>query len=148
MADLATTTVAAMAPRDMDVSICDEEIAPADLDTTADVVGLTGKVTQTGRMIALAQEYRARGKVVLIGGPYASLDPEVFRPHCDILVRGELEGIAERLFADLKGGRARDDYDGGRPDLERVARAAMGPVSQPPRPARLRPDLARLPVPV
>jgi hypothetical protein len=117
VADLATTTVAAMAPADVRVAICDEDIAPADLDTPAQVIGLTGKVTQLGRMIALAAAYRARGKTVLIGGPYASLDPEALRPHCDILVRGELEGIAEGLFADLSAGRWKEDYEGGRPEI-------------------------------
>src|SRR5262245_60209593 len=99
VADLVPTTVAAMAPADVQVAICDEDIAPADLDTPADFIGLTGKVTQLGRLIALADAYRGRGKTVLIGGPCASLDPEALRPHCDILVRGELEGIAPELFA-------------------------------------------------
>ncbi len=106
-----------MAPAGVHVTICDEDIAPADLDTTAEIIGLTGKVTQLGRMIELAAAYRARGKTVLIGGPYASLDPEALRPHCDILVRGELEGIAEGLFADLNEGRAKEDYQGDRPEI-------------------------------
>ena len=138
VADLATTTVAAMAPGDVHVAICDEDIEPADLNTSADIVGLTGKVTQLGRMIDLAAKYRARGKTVLIGGSYASLDPEALRPHCDILVRGELEDIAGGLFNDLKERRWKEDYEGGRPaltsspiprwDLYRNDRALLGCV--------------------
>jgi radical SAM superfamily enzyme YgiQ (UPF0313 family) len=37
-------------------------------------------------MIELAGEFRRRGKLVLIGGPYASLNPDDMRPHADILV--------------------------------------------------------------
>ena len=138
VADLATTTVAAMAPEDVHVAICDEDIEPADLSTSADIVGLTGKVTQLGRMIALAAKYRARGKTVLIGGSYASLDPEALRPHCDILVRGELEDIAGGLFNDLKERRVEGGLRGGRPaltsspiprwDLYRNDRALLGCV--------------------
>ena len=47
IANLATTTVAAMAPDDFEVRICDEDISPADLDCPADFVGITGKSNQS-----------------------------------------------------------------------------------------------------
>ncbi len=117
IADLATTTVAALIPREFDVEICDEHIAPADLDRSPDFVGLTGKSNQVGRMIELAQAFRKRGRTVIIGGPYASLDPDAVRPYCDILVRGEMEEIAAELFSDLAAGRWREEYVGTKPDL-------------------------------
>src|SRR5205809_986780 len=88
MADLSITTVAAMVPADFSLRLCDESISPVDFDVGADFVGLTGKSAQWGRMRAIAREFRARGQVVMIGGPYASLCPEIVRPYCDILVRG------------------------------------------------------------
>jgi radical SAM superfamily enzyme YgiQ (UPF0313 family) len=117
MADLAVPTLAALVPAGIDVRLCDENVEPVDLDTPADVVGITGKVTQGGRMIAIARELRRRGKIVIIGGPYASLSPETLRPHCDILVRGEAEEIMGELFADLAAGRWKEEYVGTRPDL-------------------------------
>jgi radical SAM superfamily enzyme YgiQ (UPF0313 family) len=117
VADLATATLAAMVPADVPVALCDESISPVDLDTPAEFIGITGKVTQARRMIQLARAFRARGKTVLMGGPFASLSPEVLRPHCDILVRGEMEAIAGDLFADLKQGTWKEEYDGGRPDI-------------------------------
>jgi radical SAM superfamily enzyme YgiQ (UPF0313 family) len=117
LADLATPTVAAMAPPDWRVAICDERIQPVDFETPAAVVGITGKVSQRDRMIRLAAEFRRRGKLVMIGGPYASLNPEDLRPHADILVRGEIEEIAGRIFADLAAGTWQADYQGTRPDL-------------------------------
>jgi len=41
-------------------------------------------------------------------------------PHCDVLVRGELEDVASELFSDLAAGRAREEYAGGRPDPVRT----------------------------
>jgi hypothetical protein len=117
MADLAIPTVAALVPGDFEVSICDESLEPVDLDCAADFVGITGKVSQWRRMQALARAFRERGKTVLIGGPHASLAPDVVRPHCDVLVRGELEGIAGRLFGDLRRGAWQAEYEGGRPEL-------------------------------
>ena len=60
--------------------------------------------------------------MVVIGGPYASLCPAVVRPYCDILVRGEVEDIAEELFSDLRGGGWKTEYVGSRPDLSHSPR--------------------------
>jgi radical SAM superfamily enzyme YgiQ (UPF0313 family) len=119
IADLAMPTLAALAPRDFEVFLCDEHLTPVDFDLAADFVAITGKVTQAPRMIALAREFRRRGKIVLFGGPHASLSPETLRPHCDVLVRGEIEEIGEELFADLREGCWKDEYVGTRPDLAR-----------------------------
>lgn len=116
-ADLAITTVAALIPNDFAVTLCDEQITPVNLEPDADFVGLTGKSSQVGRMIELAQHFGQQGKTVIIGGPYASLSPEVLRPYCDILVRGEIETTAPQLFADLKTGQWQAEYVGGWTDL-------------------------------
>jgi radical SAM superfamily enzyme YgiQ (UPF0313 family) len=121
-ADLAIATVAALAPPDFHVTLGDESAGPIDYDSDAEVIGITGKVSQWGRMAQAAAEFRRRGKPVMIGGSFASLCPDVVRPHCDILVRGEIEEVAETIFADLREGRWKDEYAGGRPDL------ALSPV--------------------
>jgi hypothetical protein len=138
MADLALPTVAALASPHLRVVLCDESIEPVDFDADADYIGITGKVSQRGRLRDIATEFRRRGATVVIGGPYASLDPDWVRPHCDILVRGEIEDIADELFADLAAGRPREEYMGGRVDLAaspvprwdlyRNDRASMGTV--------------------
>ncbi len=120
IADLAIATVAALAPADFEVHLCDENVARADLDTEADFVGLTGKISQWPRMRRLADELRRRGRTVVIGGPFASLCPAVVAEHCDVLVRGEVEEIAAGLFADLRSGRWKPEYVGGRPALDLV----------------------------
>jgi radical SAM superfamily enzyme YgiQ (UPF0313 family) len=117
IADLATTTVAGMFPEDFSVCICEEHIAMVDFNTSADYVGITGKVSQRNRMITLADEFRRRGKTVIIGGPYASLSPDALRPHCDILVRGELEDIFGEICGDLRTSRWKAEYIGGKAAL-------------------------------
>jgi radical SAM superfamily enzyme YgiQ (UPF0313 family) len=117
MADSASATVAALAQKDFDVTICDENITPIDFDSTADWIAITGKVNQRRRMFAVADEFRRRGKRVVIGGPYASLSPHHLRPHCDVLVSGEIEAISEELFHDLAHGNPRAEYIGDKPDI-------------------------------
>jgi hypothetical protein len=136
VADLAIPTLAAFVPGHVRVVLCDQNIEPVDLEADVDFVGITGKISQFGHMKALAREFRARGKVVIIGGPFATLSPELVRPHCDVLVRGEIEEIAPKLFADLERRRYLDEYVGGQPsldlspiprwDLYRNERAMMG----------------------
>jgi radical SAM superfamily enzyme YgiQ (UPF0313 family) len=117
VADLALVSLAAMAPSDFTVTLCDENLDAVNFDTPAEFVGITGKISQSGRMLAIADRFRRQGKVVLIGGPCASLSPELFREHCDILVQGECEEIFTELCADLRSGRWRREYEGGKPDL-------------------------------
>lgn len=117
LVDLTTPTVAALVPEGWQVEICDERIQPVDFDHKAAVVGLTGKVSQRSRMIELAGEFRRRGKLVVAGGPYVSLNPSDLAPHADIVVEGEIEEIAGGLFDDIAAGTWRASYTGTRPDL-------------------------------
>lgn len=117
MADLAMPTVAAFAPADWDVRLCEERLEPVDFDTPAEFIGLTGKITQRERICELATEFRRRGRKVIIGGSYASLSPEEVRAYADILVIGEIEEIAGDLFADLSSGHYKPEYRGTKPDI-------------------------------
>ena len=117
IADLAIPSLAAMAQPYLDVTLCDELIHDVDTRADWDVVGITGKISQVGGMIRWAKHFRDAGKVVVIGGSLATLSPEVLRPHCDVLVKGEIEEIAPQLFSDLASGRFQSEYEGGRPDM-------------------------------
>ncbi len=116
--ELALPTVAAMVPESFDVRLCDENLTPVDFDLPVDFVAITGKVSQWGRMRRIAREFRERGRKVIIGGPFASLCPEVVGEHCDILVRGEIEEIAAGFFADLESSSWKEEYVGTRPSLD------------------------------
>lgn len=117
IADLSIATLAAFVPEDYRLQLCDENLEPVDLETDAEVVAITGKISQFGRMQWLAKEFRERKKLVVIGGPFASLSPDRVRPHCDILVCGEIEEIAENIFGDIRDRCWKDEYQGTKPDL-------------------------------
>ena len=120
VADLALVTVAAFIPDTFDVYLCDEHVDAVDLDFSADYVALTGKSSQVPRLLHLAQAFRQRGLIVIIGGPVASLDSDLVRASCHILVRGEIEDIASRLFSDLHAGCWQAEYVGDKPSLART----------------------------
>ncbi len=132
VADLTIATVAALVPSTWNIMLTDEAIFPVDLDAEVDFVALTGKVTQRERMIQLSEEFRRRGRTVIIGGSFASLSPGEVRRHADILVTGELEEIAPQFFSDLEAGSWRDTYTGGQADirLSPVPRWDLYPVDR------------------
>lgn len=115
--ELNLPTLSPMAAPHLDVRICDELVTPIDWDTPADIVAITGKISQLHRIRTVAAEFRRRGKTVVIGGPQASMNPQSVREYCDVLVKGEIEEIADEIFGDLAAGRIRDEYSGSRPDL-------------------------------
>jgi radical SAM superfamily enzyme YgiQ (UPF0313 family) len=116
-ADLSITTIAGLVPPEFSVTLCEESVTPADLNTPCDFILITGKGGQNYRMLRLARQFRKRGKVVIIGGPFVSLNPDFLRPYCDVLVRGELEDIAQELFSDLNCSTWKDEYIADKPDL-------------------------------
>lgn len=119
-AELSVITLAAMVPSEIPVRICDEQVGDAELNPAETHVALTGKSNQVQRTLELARHYRSQGKTVMIGGPYASLAPEVYEGECDILVTGELEDQYVDFFRELQKGETRPRYDFGRADITKA----------------------------
>ncbi len=109
--NLALPTLAALTPDDIEVEICDETVSRVDFDKDCDLVGITGYVTQARRMFELADEFRRRGKLVAIGGPFATLSPQRCRPHADVLFTGEVESTWPVFLEDFRKGSHQDAYD-------------------------------------
>jgi radical SAM superfamily enzyme YgiQ (UPF0313 family) len=109
------TTVAALAPDDIDVVLCDEAIQKTDFDIDA-VIGISANVTEARRGLEIAAAFRTRREVVAMGGPHVSLAPELLG-HADSLAIGELEPVAGAFFADKRAGTLRPRYHGGKAGL-------------------------------
>ena len=108
---LGLLTLAALTPDEFSVSLCDENAGETvDFETDADVVAITGYIIQMARVFEIADRFRARGKMVVIGGPMANLVPDVCRPHCDVLFEGEAEYTWPRFLRELAAGRHGDHY--------------------------------------
>lgn len=96
----------ALAPKGWKVDIVDELMADVDLDKACDVVGIGAMGPQIGRAYELADAFRARGKKVVLGGPWVSLAPqEASLAHADAVVVGEAETVFARCLEDLAAGR-------------------------------------------
>ncbi len=108
---LGLLTLAALTPPDFRVTVCDENVGERiDYDTDARIVGITGYIIQMAHVFEIADRFRARGKIVAIGGPLANLLPHHCRSHCDVLFEGEAEYTWPRFLSEFAAGRWADHY--------------------------------------
>jgi radical SAM superfamily enzyme YgiQ (UPF0313 family) len=108
---LGLLTLAALTPPEFRVTICDENAGErVAYDTPAQIVGITGYLLQKERVVFHADQFRKRGKTVVIGGPVANLVPELCRPHCDVLFEGEAEYTWPRFLRQYVHGKHDDHY--------------------------------------
>src|SRR5208283_2133138 len=86
---LGLITMAALLPGEWDLRLIDcnaREVTAADWDW-AEMVMLSGMIVQRDSQFALIREAKARGKLVVAGGPYAtSLPDQVLEAGSDFLV--------------------------------------------------------------
>src|SRR5262249_46363796 len=120
--NLSMPTLAGLTPREHEVILCDENVEEVDLDLEADIVGITGYIVHRERMLELADEFRRRGRFVVIGGPYASLCPEELRGRCNVLFVDEAEETWPEFLRDVAAGAWRAGYPPEeKPDLTPAA---------------------------
>ncbi len=107
-APIGLATVAALTPPEFDVSLVDENLDPIDFEAACDVVAISCFNVQWSRALEIAGEFRKRGRLIVIGGPYPTLCPERFVGVADALFVGEAEYTWPRFCRDLLEGRTPD----------------------------------------
>src|ERR1700704_5807247 len=87
---LTLTTLAALAPRELDIEFVlhDEGTGDVPLDLTVDLVGLTVITGSSTRAYELAAQYRECGIPVVLGGPHVTLMPQEAQQHADSICVG------------------------------------------------------------
>lgn len=109
---LTLPTLAALIPADLphELACFDEGIQDLPDDLDADLVGITVITGTAPRAYALAARLRARGCIVVLGGPHPTLVPDDAQPHADAIVVGYAEDEWPRLLRDCVAGRLAARY--------------------------------------
>ena len=108
---LGLTVVAALTPDGHEVTLEDENVEPIDFDADVDLVGIsTMLISQAPRAFEVADQFRARGVPVVIGGLTASCIPDHAAKHADAVVIGEAEGIWPQVVQDAERGELKPLY--------------------------------------
>src|SRR4249919_1068618 len=103
--------VAAAIPRDRyEVVLTDENIESIDFDLQADLVGISAMTSYVNRGYEIADDFRARGVPVVMGGVHPSFMAQEALQHCDAVVIGEAELVLPKLLDDLERGAMRGTY--------------------------------------
>ncbi len=111
---LALTSVAGATPKSWSVRYWDENLLQGSppLEPFPQVVGITVHLTFATRAYALADYYRSRGAVVVLGGLHASSCPEQVARHADAVVVGDGVTAWPEVLRDVEHGRLQKRYDG------------------------------------
>jgi radical SAM superfamily enzyme YgiQ (UPF0313 family) len=103
--------VAAAIPRDQyEVVLTDENIEPIDFDLKADMVGVSAMTSYVNRGYEIADQFRAKGVPVVMGGVHPSFMPQEALKHADAVVIGEVELVIDKMLDDLRQGSMKGTY--------------------------------------
>jgi radical SAM superfamily enzyme YgiQ (UPF0313 family) len=100
----------ALTPPGHEVSTVDELFYDVDLHGDYDLVGITAMGPQIKRAYDLADQFRARGMRVVLGGTWVTLTVDESLKHADAVVAGEAEFVWPQLLADFSEGLNRGVY--------------------------------------
>lgn len=119
---LTMPTLAALTPEGIEVGITEDFVETIDYDEEVDVVAIGGQTSQAPRAYRIADEFRRRGRTVVMGGIHASMCPEEALEHADAVMVGEAEDMWEPMLEDVRTGSLKPRYRAAcRPDLSRLA---------------------------
>jgi radical SAM superfamily enzyme YgiQ (UPF0313 family) len=111
---LALTTIAAATPAGWEVRYWDENLlqGPPPVEPFPRVVGITVHLTFARRAFELADWFRARGAIIVMGGLHVLSCADECAPHADALAIGEGVQLWGRIIADIEAGTLAKVYRG------------------------------------
>lgn len=107
---LSLSTLAALAPEDVQVAIADENVGGIDFADLPDLAAISIITPLANRGYALADRFRSLSVPVVLGGFHATWMAEEAMEHADAVVLGEAEVAWPRLIEDFKRGALKKIY--------------------------------------
>jgi radical SAM superfamily enzyme YgiQ (UPF0313 family) len=102
--------LAALTPEDVEVELVEENVQDVNFETDSDLIGITAIINTAPRAYDIADEFRRRGKKVVLGGVHFSSVPEEAIQHADAVVIGEAEDVWPQVLRDFQRGELRQFY--------------------------------------
>lgn len=116
---LALPYLAALTPRDWEVTLVDEQVQDIDFDFHPDLVAITSWTIHSMRSYDVARKFRERNIQVIMGGPHLWFRSEEASAHCDAVAIGEAEPVWSQMLQDAAGKRLQKVYRA--PQMPRLA---------------------------
>jgi radical SAM superfamily enzyme YgiQ (UPF0313 family) len=115
--------LAALTPKDWDVTLVDEQLQDIDFDAKPDLVAITSWTVHSIRGYDVARKFRDKGIPVIMGGPHVWFHPEEASKHCDAIGIGEGEPIWAKMLEDAAGGNLQKVYQA--PQMKSIAKLPL-----------------------
>jgi radical SAM superfamily enzyme YgiQ (UPF0313 family) len=103
-------TLASSTPEEVEVSILDENLEIMNYETDADLVGITVMTPQAPRAYEIADQFRKKGRKVVLGGFHVSHLSEEALNHADAVVIGEGDRGWKEVIKDFRESGLRKIY--------------------------------------
>jgi len=117
MPQLSLYILEGLTPPEIEVKVIEEEIDHIDLEQECDLVGISCLTANAPRAYELCQEFKKRGKTVVLGGVHPTILPDEALQYADCVVVGEAEGVWETLINDFQNDNLKKKYHDPLPDL-------------------------------
>ncbi|MCP4994481.1 MAG: B12-binding domain-containing radical SAM protein [Gammaproteobacteria bacterium] len=102
--------LASFIPEEHEVQIIDEAFETIEFDTPADLVGITTLSVNAHRAYGISEEFRKRGKKVIMGGAHVSAEPDEAIQYCDAVAIGNAEYAMPKIIEDAKNNQLKNFY--------------------------------------
>ncbi len=111
--------IAAITPKQYDVSIVNENYDEINFDEDVDIVGITCYTMTAPRAYEIADKFRKNGKKVVLGGYHPTALPEEAIQHADSVILSEAEITWPKLLKDAEKNKLKKFY-GPNPNFDMV----------------------------
>ena len=106
--------MAALTPDDIEIELIDDNSGdPIDYDADTDLVAINCFTPQATRAFEIADGFRAKGKLVVMGGFFPSMMVDECLQHADAVSVGEVEPVWATILDDARRGQLKPRYHGG-----------------------------------
>jgi len=112
--------IATLTPDEHTVEIVDENRSKIKFSREYDLVGITCFTSNAFRAYEIADEFRAKGVKVVLGGYHPSALPMEAKQHADAVVIGEAEKIWTKVIKDAENNELKPFYKGEPADMENI----------------------------
>ncbi|WP_287374045.1 radical SAM protein [Prosthecochloris sp.] len=109
---MALGVLVSITPPEHKIDIIDEHFGDTvDYDADYDLVGITARTIDATRAYEIADNFRKKGKTVILGGIHTSFNPDEASQHADTIVCGEAENMWGTILNDLENHRLKPYYN-------------------------------------
>jgi radical SAM superfamily enzyme YgiQ (UPF0313 family) len=110
MQPLSMALLAGLTPPDVEINFYDDRMEEIDFDAPADVAVISVETYTALRAYRIAEQFRARGVPVVMGGYHATLLPQEVAQHASAVVVGDAEPVWDEVIADARREKLRPFY--------------------------------------